>query len=55
MERLLTNPSTQMKQLLMEPLFKLPFLLDKVTKKLKSFYFLMLHHFLLELKQLEEL
>ena len=54
MEKLLTNQSTQMKQSLMELLFKLPFLLDKVTKKLKSFYFLMLPHFLLELKQLEE-
>ena len=53
MEKLLTNQSTQMKQSLMELLFKLPFLLDKVTKKLKSFYFLMLPHFLLELKQLE--
>ena len=50
MEKLLTNQSTQMKQSLMELLFKLPFLLDKVTKKLKSFYFLMLPHFLLELK-----
>ena len=53
MEKLLINQSTQMKQSLMELLFKLPFLLDKVTKKLKSFYFLMLPHFLLELKQLE--
>jgi len=55
MEKLLTNQSTQMKLLLMELQSKLPFLLDKVTKKLKSFYFLMLPHFLLELKQLEVL
>ena len=54
MEKLLTNQSTQMKLLLMEPLFKLLFLLDKEMKKLKNFCFLMLHHFLLELKQLEE-
>jgi len=55
MEKLLTNQSTQMKLLLMELQSKLPFLLDKVTKKLKSSYFLMLPHSLLELKQLEVL
>merc|ERR1712157_61079 len=43
-ERPSTNQSTQMRPLLTEPLFKLLSLPDKVTRRLKNSYFLMLPH-----------
>lgn len=52
MVRFSINQSTLMKQLLMVPLFKLPFSLDKVTRRLKNYFFQMQLLFLSVLKLL---